>query len=368
MSLHLMQMHDIVLAVASAPFPTAESTPTVTQSGANSAVQVLKSSRDAGALATKQLSYLWDMFTKSDGLFWLILYKSINPLLVVGFACWAMKAGYDWNVSGSKHMKKEQYLSPFLVAIMVANNGMLMSFGIQATNLIPKNINDGILNTAIKGVTGRQVIQQGLAASMAAETFANKTRSCIDQKNKAECKAQAEKDAQAIAEANNPDGNPINPNDLAAGEVLKMESGGIFPNAGAIAMQGIRLGMTAAIIGVLTTLSYASHLVFGLIQTMWAGMGLIFLGLHLIPGAWNLKVFFSGFLGISVAIIFNSAWQVSTSIMLASAAEWDPLILPLLNGFIGPLASLALAYLGITGAFQLIGNSVGGVARVIRRK
>jgi hypothetical protein len=352
-------LHEFIIAIAAAPF-SGDAAPTVNQGGADSAVQVLQSSRDAGALATKQLSYLWDMFTKSDGLFWLILYKSINPLLVIGFTCWTLKATYDWNVSGSKYIKKEQYIGPLLVAVMIANNGMLMSFSIQAVYLIPRSITDGILNTAIKGVTGRQMIQKGLAASSAAEAFANKTRSCIDQKNKAECEAQAKKDAESIAEAQNPDGNPINPVDLA--------TGGVFRNAGAFAMQGIRLGMTAAIIAVLTTLSYASHLIFGLIQTMWAGMGLIFLGLHLIPGSWNLKVFFSGFLGISVAIVFNSAWQVSTSIMLASAAEWDPLILPLLNGFIGPIASLALAYLGITGAFQLIGNSVGGVARVIRRK
>jgi hypothetical protein len=356
-----------LLAQASAaPFPQGPGgggvSTTVSQGGAQTAASALAGAKASGDLATQQLSGIWDLTTKTDGLWWLMFYDAIKPILLIGFLCWAGVSIYTAQSKGRYALKKEQFLAPILVAFLLFNNGLLLSFGLQVVYLVPKNINDRILNTAIQGITGKALIQQGINKSLYNSVLSDALKACsgiTDPAKLKTCQDDATAKANAAAKAANPSGSAIpNLSNPSVTDILTLP--------GSIALEGFRLSIQAAIIGVLTTVSYASHLIFGLLQALWGMFALFFCGMHLIPGAPNLIFYLAGFSGISIAILFNSAWQVLSALLLATASDWDPLLFPLFTGFIGPLAAAFMGFMGFNGALALVGSGLSGVARIIK--
>lgn len=354
------------LLAQTAPFPIGPGgggvDTVVSQQTAKTATDALAGAKGAGEAASKTLSSIWDLTTKTDGLWWLMLYDAIKPLLLLGFVAWVGVAVYDNATKGGIGIKKERFLAPILVAVLLFNNGLLLSFSLQVAHLIPKSINDRILETSIQGISGKARIQQGLNQALYNSTLNDATKACgsiQDSDAKKVCLDSAQKQAEDLANKENPSGSNL-PKGNSIGEVF----GAVF--TGKLALEGFRLSIQAAIIGILTTAAYASHLVFGLLQAIWGMFALFFCGMHLIPGAPDLRFYFSGFLGISIAILFNSAWQVLSALLLATAADWDPLLFPLFTGFIGPFAAALIGFMGFQGAIALVGSSLRGGASILR--
>jgi hypothetical protein len=350
--------------LAQVPFPASSSssvqpsTP-VSELGAEGAKATLEASKAAAEASVAQLKGLWELYTTPTGIYWLTLIKALSPLLIVGFFCWAFVSVYKWNTSGRRVFPWETLLPVLIVIFLLGNNGTLLSGIVQAAHFLPDKVNSMILDTAVKGVTGRQMIQQGNAKAAYKSVLEDKSKQCKDDKTKNTCLQNVLKEARSQADQANRIGVPVSEGNGPM-DILGAPLKGLFG--------GIKLGMIGAIIGILTTLAYLSHLFFGLIQVLWASLAPVFTVMHLIPNAPNLKVYFSGFIGISLALIFNSAFQVGTAMLLATASDWDPLALPLMNGLLGVVFSALIAYLGITGVYATIGTVGGGVAKMIGKK
>ncbi len=346
-----------VSAVSIAPFPngSASDASQVSTEGAAGGAGALEYSKESGGAAVDSLKNLWSLFVSSDGVYWVSLLNGIRPLLVIGFFFWAGQTIYKWNFE-SKRFPWDTTVPLLLSVVLLYNNAIALSALEQAMAAVPNKITAAILDTAVKGVTGRQKIQQVAARNAYNQAFREKAGQCTSEKDYAACIAQAKDDAQKASEQILPTGSP-----------KETEGDNIFSSLGKKLFSGIKMGMIAAIIGVLTTLSYTSHLVLGLVQVLWASLGLVFAGMNLIPNAPNLKVFFSGFIGISLAMVFNAAFQVAAALMMATAGDLDPLVMPLLVGLFGTIFSCLIAYLGISGAYAGIGVISSGAARLVRR-
>jgi uncharacterized integral membrane protein len=361
-------MNGFYALLAQVPFPAGsaatdplakEATTNVTGLGSLGAEGTLNGAKAAAGASVSQLKGLWELYTTPNGVYWLTIIKALSPLLIVGFFCWALVSVYKWNTSGRRIFPWDTLLPVIIVIFLFANNGMLLSGLVQAARFLPEKITSVILDTAVTGITGRQMIQATAANNAYKSVLNDKLSQCTDTKTKEACYQNAYKEAQAQANQANrigvptPQGNGIT--DVLAAPFMAVAG-------------GVKLAFIGATIGILTTVSYTSHLFFGLIQVLWASLAPIFTALHLIPNAPNLKVFFSGFIGISLAIIFNSAFQVGTAMLLSTAGDWDPLVLPLLNGLLGVVFSGFIAYLGITGVYATIGTVAGGAAKIIGKK
>ena len=349
-----------------APFPQGPGgggvSTTVTQGGAQTATQVLTGAKASGDLANQQLSGIWDMLTKTDGLWWLMFLDAIKPILLIGFLSWVGYAVYINQSKGGIGIRKEQFFAPILVAFLLFNNGTLLSFAVQAANMIPKSINDRILNTAIQGISGKALIQQGMNKALYNTVLADALTACssiTDPAKLKQCQDDAVIKADTAAKAANPSGSAI-PNLSNPGVQ------GILALPGAIAMEGFKLSIKGAIIDILNTSSYGSHLIFGLMKSIWGMFALLFCAMHLIPGAPNLVMYFAGFMGVSIAIVVNSAWQVLCALLLATASDWDPLLFPFFTGLVGPLGAALIGFLGFDGVLALIGTGLSGVAKIIK--
>lgn len=351
--------------LAQVPFPAGspandpvaqQTTTSVTGLGSYSAQQSLTGAKTAAGAAVSQLKDMWELYTTPTGVYWLTLLKALQPLLIVGFFCWAFVAVYKWNTSGRRIFPWETLLPVIIVIFLFANNGTLLSGLVQAFHFLPEKINTLILDTAVKGVTGRQLLQNVNAKSAYNQVLSDKLSQCTNPKTKDACVQDAYKEVAAQANQANRLGVPApdeNTNILTA------------PLMGI--MGGFKLGMVQAFTYLLTTSSYASFFVFGLIQVLWSSLAPIFTATHLIPNAPNLKVFFSGFIGISLALIFNSAFQVGSALLLATASDWDPLLLPFMTGLIGPVFAFLIAYLGITGVYATIGTAANAASKFIKK-
>jgi hypothetical protein len=335
-----------------------QSSTQVTQLGSSASQDALNGAKAASSAAVSQLKGFWELYTTPNGVYWLSILKAITPLMVVGFVCWAFVALYQWNTSGRGNFPWKTLTPVVLVIFLLGNNGRFLSAIVQAVHFLPDKIEAVILDTAVKGVTGREVIQQVNAKAAYQQTYSDKMRQCLAViKDSNQCKDSVTKEANIVARQANPSGTPVSTNSIT--DVLALPV--------TLTYAGIKMGMIGAIIGMLTSFSYASHIFFGLIQVLWASLAPVFTALHLIPNAPNLKVFFSGFIGISLGIVFNSAFQVGTAMMLATAGDWDPLILPLMNGFLGPTFAFFMAYQGITGVYSTIGTSANAVSRIFKK-
>jgi uncharacterized integral membrane protein len=298
-------------AGSAANSPVAQQTTTnVSGLGSLGAAGTLNGAKAAASASVSQLKGLWELYTTPSGVYWLTIIQSLSPLLIVGFFCWAFVAVYKWNTSGRRIFPWDTLLPVIIVIFLFANNGTLLSGIVQAIHFLPEKITSVILDTAVKGVTGRQMIQATAANNAYKSVLNDKLSQCTDSKTRDACRQNAVKEAEAQANQANrigvptPQGNGIT--DVLAAPFMA-------------AVGNVKLAFIGAAIGILTTLAYSSHLFFGLIQVLWASLAPVFTAMHLIPNAPNLKVFFSGFIGISLAIIFNSAFQVGTAMLLATA-------------------------------------------------
>jgi hypothetical protein len=351
--------------LAQVPFPNGsnpvaeQATSTnVSQTGAASAALSLEGSKAAAGLAVKTLNGLWELYTTPSGVYWITLIRGLAPLLILGFFFWAFTAVFKWNTSGRRNFPWDALTPVIIVIFLFAKNGTLLSGMVQVAHFLPTKINTTILDTAVQGITGREMIQKTNAKNAYNQTLKEKGSACVGQKDQDKCYENAKNDATAQAENANRGGLPIQQPNLNALDIAL--------NPVKTIASGFKLQMIGATIAILTVLAYGSHLFFGLIQVLWASLAPIFTALHLVPNAPNLKVFFSGFIGISLAIIFNSAFQVGTAMLLATASDWDPLLLPIMNGFLGIIFSGFIAYLGITGVYATIGTVASGGAKLIK--
>ena len=344
-------------AVPSTPPFAEQSSTQVTQLGSSASQEALNGAKAASGAAVSQLKGFWELYTTPNGVYWLSILKAITPLMVVGFVCWAFVALYQWNTSGRGNFPWKTLTPVVLVIFLLGNNGSLLSAIVQAVHFLPDKVEAVILDTAVKGITGREIIQQVNAKAAYDQVFNAKAQQCTDPRTHDDCINQARSQAQSNARQANPSGTPVSTNGIK----------NIFAIPATLAYTGIKMGVIGAIIGMLTSLSYASHIFFGLIQVLWASLAPVFTALHLIPNAPNLKIFFSGFIGISLGVIFNAAFQVGTAMMLATAGEWDPLILPLMNGILGPVFAFFMAYQGITGVYSTIGTAANASSTAVSR-
>jgi hypothetical protein len=353
--------------LAQVPFPDGspandpvaqQATTNVTVVGAKGAEYALNGSKAAAAAAVSNLKGFWELYTTPRGVYWLTMIKALSPLLILGFYCWAFVAVYKWNTSGRRTFPWETLLPVVIVIFLFANNGTLLSGLVQAAHFLPEKITAVILDTSVKGVTGREQIQAAAANSAYHAVLDKKLSACTVSKTKDACVQDAYKEAQAQADQANRIGAPTpqgnGPLDIVAAPFTA-------------AADSLRLAFVGAFVLGLTSLSYCSYLAFGLIQVLWASLAPVFTAMHLIPNAPNLKVFFSGFIGISLAGIFNAAFQVGSSMMLATASDWDPLVLPIMTGLLGPVFSFFIAYLGITGVYATIGTAANAASKFIKK-
>ena len=345
-------------AVPSTPPFAEQSSTQVTQLGSSASQEALNGAKAASGAAVSQLKGFWELYTTPNGVYWLTILKAITPLMVVGFVCWAFVALYQWNTSGRGTFPFKTLTPVILVIFLLGNNGGLLSAIVQAAHFLPEKINAVILDTAVKGITGREMIQQVNAKAAYQQTFNDRMRQCSAViKDPVQCKRNVTQQSNTVARQANPSGTPVSINGI--NDILALPA--------TLTYAGIKMGMIGAIIGALTSLSYVSHIFFGLTQVLWASLAPVFTALHLIPNAPNLKIFFSGFIGISLGVVFNSAFQVGTAMMLATAGEWDPLILPLMNGILGPVFALFMAYQGITGVYATIGTAANASSSAVSR-
>jgi hypothetical protein len=344
--------------VPSTPPIVEQSSPQVSQVGGATSQAALDGAKAASSAAVANLKGFWELYTTPNGVYWLSILKAITPLMVVGFVCWAFVALYQWNTSGRGNFPWKTLTPVILVIFLLGNNGRLLSAIVQAAHFLPDKVEAVILDTAVKGITGREVLQQANAKAAYQQTYNDRMSQCqggASIKDYQKCREDVKNASAKAAQQATPTGIPANinnPLDILALPVT-------------LTYTGAKMGMIAAIIGALTSLAYVSHIFFGLVQVLWASLAPVFTALHLIPNAPNLKVFFSGFIGISLGVVFNSAFQVGTAMMLATAGDWDPLILPLMNGVLGPVFALFIAYQGITGVYSTIGTTAFAVSRVV---
>ena len=342
-----------------APFPAPNgpnSTPNPLNNG--SAENILRTNRDAGALAQQSLDDIWDNLISANGVFYQSLITGLRPLVVLGFFVWAGGAVYQWH---TKYQRKSfpfgQLSVPLLVIIAFTNNGQYLEQATQIGRFSIYEVNDSILDATINGIKGRVAIQNVANEQAAIEALSTARAICANEDTEEAEQACLDQALSNISSLANSAGNTSQPEP------------GFFDGFGFAIGFSVQAAVTTAIVGLLNGVSVIMHFAFGFLLVMWASTGPFWVAVHMLPfGKRGIQIFVSGFVAGGVSIILYTSLTVASAAYLAEAARGDQLIYPLVTGLVNPVFAILGGAGGFAGAFSGVSQVAVLVSRGLVRR
>lgn len=320
----------------------------------------IEAAQRAGDFTASGFDGVWDALVSPNSPLYTALIDGLKPLAAVGFLIWATLWARDMFHQGFSVIPSQKIIWPVVIILLLSNNGFLLAGTTLGGRIMISNTNTAILSGTYDGIQGRQHVQSAnirLAYNTALENLRKACKGRTDEEQE-RCFQKADAEALKIAQAL-PGGN----------SGLPRIQGNPLQQAGALIGQQFKLALEGIIIGLLATMSGLFRWFFAYVLVIWASTGPFWVSITLLPyKTRGIPIFFSGYLAIGLTILSYTVINIGAAVSLAFAGDGDPLLYPLVTGFLGPLLAIGIgagsavgSFVGIAGlSATLVKKAVGG--------
>lgn len=335
----------------------AQAQPDGENQGVTDATTILNTATQAGDLVAKGFDRDWQTLVSGDNPVYLAIVAVSALVATTAIAWWSLGWYTIYCSEGFSIELMSQTVVPFLVMLLLFNNGALLatsSFLLRSTG---EYLNSRLLSITKDGISFREAIRGANVNQALAQALSEQLKNCqslptvnIDEEGnetspQQECIEKESKKAKEEVDKYREENN------IPANAVSLLDPGALVGQAINSAVQGLLFVVLGSLSGLWQILMQQAYL-------LTAYTGPIFFTLSLFFGFEYVRVWLSGWVFCILWQVCYSAILGDTAAKIAIAPQSDPLIMPLVQGLAAPILAGVMAGGAGYGVF-LAGNRVG---------